>query len=151
MLTNFIQSSRLEPRFRKGVHRASFTKLTGKYWCWSLFLIKLKAQSLQLWRKDFDTGVFLWNLEKEEHLFYKTPSRGSHLEVFSKKRSSYKFRQIQRKTNTWMQLYFKETPAPAFSSEFCKIFRNTYFVEHLLTVTSDFRTAFSIQARAKNN
>ena len=28
-------------------------------------------------------------------------------------------------------LHRKETPAQVFSSEFCKVFKNTYFIEHL--------------------
>ena len=32
----------------------------------------------------------------------------------------------------------KETPTQMFSSEYCKIFKNTYFEEHLLMVACDF-------------
>ena len=32
-----------------------------------------------------------------------------------------------------MQPYSKETPAQVFSCEFCEIFKNTYFLEHLRT------------------
>ena len=32
----------------------------------------------------------------------------------------------------------KETPTQVFSSEYCKVFKNTCFEEHLLTVASDF-------------
>ena len=35
-----------------------------------------------------------------------------------------------------MQLYLKETPAQVFSCEYCKIFNNTYFEEHLRTAAS---------------
>ena len=35
-----------------------------------------------------------------------------------------------------MQLYLKETPAQVFSCEYCKIFKNTYFEEHLRTAAS---------------
>ena len=31
----------------------------------------------------------------------------------------------------------KETPIKLFSGEFCEIFKNTYFVEHLGMTTSD--------------
>ena len=37
-----------------------------------------------------------------------------------------------------LQLYQKETSAQAFSPEYCEVFKNTYFEEHLLTVASDF-------------
>ena len=36
-----------------------------------------------------------------------------------------------------MQLYQKLTPAQIFSSEFSKIFKSIYFVEHLRTIASD--------------
>ena len=35
------------------------------------------------------------------------------------------------------QLYSKETPKQVFSCEICKIFKNTYFAEHLRTAASD--------------
>ena len=33
-----------------------------------------------------------------------------------------------------LQLYQKETPTQLFSGEYCEIFKNTYFEEHLQTV-----------------
>ena len=39
-----------------------------------------------------------------------------------------------------MQFYQKETPVKVFSCEFCKIYENTYFVEHLRTVASIIRS-----------
>ena len=33
-------------------------------------------------------------------------------------------------------LQLKETPAQVFSFEFCEIFKNVYFIEHLRTATS---------------
>ena len=46
MLTNFIQSSRSEPCFQKGVHNTRFPKFTGKYSCRSLFFNKVKGSEL---------------------------------------------------------------------------------------------------------
>ena len=37
-----------------------------------------------------------------------------------------------------VQLYWKNSPKQMFSSEYCKIFKNTYFEEHLLKATSAF-------------
>ena len=141
--------------FQKSVHKTSFPKFTGKYWCWSLFLIKLKVQSSQL---------LLWLLWLWHRCFPVKFGKGKntyfteHLpEVVTWKVQQKKvFLQVSKNSqkNTWheaLQLYWKETPALAFSSKFCRIFRNTCFVEHLLTVTSDFRTAFSTQTRVKNN
>ena len=47
------------------------------------------------------------------------------------------FCNIHRKV-AGLQLYKKETPMQMFSSEYCEIFKNTYFEEHLLTAASDF-------------
>ena len=134
LLTNFIQSSRLEPCFQKGVHKRSFPKFTTKYWCRSLFLIKLKAQSLQLWQKDFDTGVFLWNLEKRRTPFFPevVTQKCSVKKVFLQVLKNW----LKNTCHEGLQLYWKETLAPVFSSEFCKTFRNTRFAEHLLMIFS---------------
>ena len=37
-----------------------------------------------------------------------------------------------------LQLFWKETPTQLFSCEYCEIFKNTYFEEHLRTATSEF-------------
>ena len=31
----------------------------------------------------------------------------------------------------WSQLYYKEIPTQVFSCEYCEIFKNTSFIEHL--------------------
>ena len=54
-----------------------------------------------------------------------------------KKAVPEKFCNIHRKVAD-LQLLQKETPTHMFSSEYCKIFKNTYFEEHLLTAASDF-------------
>ena len=41
--------------------------------------------------------------------------------------------------NFWaggLQLYYKEIPTQVLSCEYCEIFRNTYFEEHLQTAAS---------------
>ena len=38
---------------------------------------------------------------------------------------------------TCVQLYQKVTPTQVFSYEFCKIFKNTYFVKHFWTAASE--------------
>ena len=48
-----------------------------------------------------------------------------------------KFCHIHRKVKG-VQLYQKETPTQMLSSEYCEIFQNTYFEEHLPTAASDF-------------
>ena len=53
--------------------------------------------------------------------------RGSHRTC---KKSYSKFHIIHRKTRVL------ETPAHVFSCEYCKIFKNTYFEEHLRTTAS---------------
>ena len=50
--------------FYKKAALEDFEILTGKYLCWSLFLIKLQAFRLAtLLKRDSDTGVFLWILQ----------------------------------------------------------------------------------------
>ena len=52
-----------------------FLNSTGKHLCWNLFLIKLPNGFTTLLKRDFITGVFLWNLQNfQEHLFYKRVS-----------------------------------------------------------------------------
>ena len=69
-----MQSSRLQIFFKKGVLK-NFANFTGKYLCWSLFLIKLQAwKHGTLLKRDSNTDVFLWNLRNFlKNLFYKTP------------------------------------------------------------------------------
>ena len=62
----------------------------------------------------------------------------SHRKSSTKKRCCWKFRKVCGKTHVLeslflkLQLYWKETPKQVFSHEFCKIFVNNYFTEHLL-------------------
>ena len=82
MLTKLFQSSRSEPRFQKGVHK---TKLSEIYWkifvSQSLFNKVEGPELATLLQKNFDTGVSreIWKTIEEEHLFYRTPYRSSHL------------------------------------------------------------------------
>ena len=39
-----------------------------------------------------------------------------------------------------------ESPAPAAKHRYLYVFRNTCFVENMLTATSDFRITFSVKA-----
>ena len=62
-------------------------------------------------------------------------------EVFCEKRCSQKFRKIHRKTPVSpvpqaCNFIKKETLAQVFSCEFCEIFKNTIFTEHLRTTAS---------------
>ena len=36
-----------------------------------------------------------------------------------------------------LQVYYKETPTQVFSCEYCEIFQNSYFEEHMQTTASD--------------
>ena len=47
------------------------------------------------------------------------------------------FGKIHRKV-AGLQSFNKETPTQMFSSEYCDIFKNTYFEGHLLKAVSDF-------------
>ena len=47
---------------------------------------------------------------------------------------------VPLQTKNWGEsFYWKETSAQAFSCEYWKIFKNTYFEEHLRTAASDVR------------
>ena len=81
----FNRSSHRRCTVKKGVVR-NFVKFTGKHLCRGLFLIKLQA----------------WGL----------------------------------------QLYKKETPAQVFSCKFCKISKNTFFVQDLWATASDLTPSF---------
>ena len=54
-------------------------------------------------------------------------------EVFCNKRCSQKFRKISEACN----FIKKQTLAQTFSFEFCKIFKNAFFTEHLWAIASD--------------
>ena len=62
------------------------------------------------------------------------------LEVFHKKRCCWKFRKIHTKTPVAMSLawnfFKKESLAQVFSCEFCEIFKNIFFTEHLRVTAS---------------
>ena len=62
-----------------------------------------------------------------EHLQKQPP------EVLHKKACSKQFCNFYRKTPESLQLYQKQTPTQVFSCEYCEIFTNTYFEEHLRT------------------
>ena len=63
--------------------------------------------------------------------------RSSHQNCFMKKAVLKNFCNIHRKVAE-LQPYQEETPTRMFSSEYCQIFKNTHFEEHLLTASSDF-------------
>ena len=58
------------------------------------------------------------------------------------KRCSYKFHKIHRKTPV-LESLFKETTTQMRHCEFCKIFKNSFFTEHLLPTT--FLSAFLVK------
>ena len=60
---------------------------------------KVKAQSLQPYYEKTLTHVFSYEIWKknEEHLFYRTSSMGSHLDVFSEKDHLKRFKKFTEK------------------------------------------------------
>ena len=60
--------------------------------------------------------------------------------MFHEKSRSQKFRNIHRKTPVLESFFNKvtdlQTPTQVFSCEYCEIFKNTYFEEHLQTTAS---------------
>ena len=62
---------------------------------------------------------------------------------FCSKRCSYKFCKIHRKTSVL------ESPAQVFSCEFCELYKDTFFTEHLWTTASAcwIKTTFTWEAK----
>ena len=61
---SLLKSSPSRGFFKIGVLK-NFADLTRKNLCWSLFLIELEACRIAtLLKREFNTGVFLWNLKK---------------------------------------------------------------------------------------
>ena len=62
--------------FTKKVFLKNFTKITGNYLCWSLFLIKLQASGLQLYWKETPAQLFSCKFLRNfcKYLFYGTPA-----------------------------------------------------------------------------
>ena len=93
------------------------------------------SYDVSLWEKKL-TNIFV-----EFHHFTEAATGG-----VLQKRCSRKFCNIHRKTPVLeplcglssLQFYQKETSTPMFSCEYCKIFKNTYFEEHLQTTASCF-------------
>ena len=91
---------------KKGVLK-NVVNFTGKHLPWSLFLINLQAlRSATLLKRDSFTDAFLWSLRNFwRHLFLK---------------NNYK--------RLLLNFIKKETPTQVFPCQFCKFFKNTYFV-----------------------
>ena len=71
-LTQCLKSSRSQMFFKIGALK-HFVNSTGKHLCWNLFLIKLQARPATLLKRDSNTGVSLWTLQKFlQNLFYRT-------------------------------------------------------------------------------
>ena len=70
--------------FKIGTFR-NFSIFTGKHLCWSLLLIKLRAlRPSTLFKRDFNTGVYLWILRNfYESFFDRKPSVASVDLLFS--------------------------------------------------------------------
>ena len=72
--------------------------------------------------------MFSW----ETYEFFRTATGGVLLKKLVLKILQYSQESCRAAT------LLKKTPIQMFSSEYCEIFKNTYFEEHLLTAVSDF-------------
>ena len=64
------RSSRLQVFFEIGVLKI-FVNITGKYLCWSLFLIKFQVLTpATLLKRDFNKKVFLRNLQSFKNIVF---------------------------------------------------------------------------------
>ena len=72
-----FKSSHLQMFFKIGVLK-NFAIFAGKHLCWSCFLMKLQAwRSAILFKRDSNTGVFLWILQNfQEQLFWRASTNG---------------------------------------------------------------------------
>ena len=113
-----IWRSRRSQMFFKIRVLKNFANFTGKHLCWSLFLIKLQDLSYRptLLKKDFNTGVFLWKLQK-------FLSR-----VFVNKVTGLQLPELPTLKNLghWNRCFF---------CEFCGICRKRFLVKHLQVTT----------------
>ena len=78
--------------------------------------------------------------------------------VFYEERCSQKFHKIHRKTPVPQSLFKpqackfikKETLAQVFSCDFCEVFKNTFFTEHLWTTASEYLQQVRCRSSAWN-
>ena len=87
-----------------------------------IFIKKINLSHLRYWCFPGKCINFFWS---------------NHQNCFMKKGVLKDFCNIHRKVAE-LQPYQEETPTRMFSSEYCKIFKNTDFEEHLLKAASDF-------------
>ena len=118
-------------------------KMTGKHLCQSLLFNKVEGlRSATLLKRDSGTVVFVWSNIEISNIDIRMTSRSSHercsqIKVFSEKSQKWQENICARVSfliklkASGLQLYWKETLAQLFSSEFCKISKNTIFTEHL--------------------
>ena len=96
----------------------NFAIFTGKHLCWSLFLIKLHQTSV-LFRNSRPEVLCKTGGVLQKKLFIKI-SRNSQENTCVGVSSLIMFNFIK-----------KGTPTQMLSWEFCKIFKSTFFIEHL--------------------
>ena len=122
------------------------------------FLFNRAAGLKGLLKRDFNTGVFLWNLQNFfEHLFlqksfscYFCGLTDVFKGVWSKSWCDYqqqipgsaekKYFLSQKSRRSHRRCSGKEGllgPSQVFSCEYCEIFKNTYFEKHLWTAASE--------------
>ena len=104
------RSSRSQMFFKMGVLK-NFAIFTWKHQCWSIFLMKLQAFGPAILLKGYSNTATSSPEQFKKHFFAS----------FSPSSYSEKVR--------WGQ----GCPTPTFSFEYCEIFKNTFFTEHLLT------------------
>ena len=122
LLQQNVKSSRSEVFCKNGVLK-NFAKFTGKHLCQGLFFNKVAGlRTATLLKKRLWHRCFPVNFVK----FLRTPFIIEHLWWLLLTCAGVSF-----------EYEITETPAQVFSCEFCKIFKNRYFVEHLGTHASE--------------
>ena len=113
----------------RSLKATNIAKKTSLNYVWTIIFpwssCSLKLQILRLFRGKISKKISLWN------------ARSSHWMCSVRKEFFKKFSKFTGK-HLWQNLFFrKETLVQAFSCEFCKISKNAFFTEHLLTTASD--------------
>ena len=107
---------------------------------WRIFwqlLLPLKRSVISLFHKLHNTGFITSDIRSSHRRCSIKKLPWKFHNVYRKKPDSFPSEFLFNKV-AGLQLYQKGTPIQVFSSEYCGIFKNTYFGKHLRTVSQFF-------------
>ena len=125
-LLNLFRSSHQRCSVKKGVFK-TFANFTGKHLCWSFFLITLLV---------FRPATFLKRYRSSHQKYSIKRAVFKNFAIFTGKhlRSSRFLLKLQAFRPATLS---KRTPTHVFFCEYCKIFKNNFFKQHLQTTASE--------------